>query len=101
MYGSFEQLVAAEAFITNYLSIRTVLIQMVNDLDEINFSELPSKNDLDAISLIDTSSHLTGSITMPSSVVNTSGLVGTLNQSPLLQNNTCYSQISKIALLLR
>ena len=91
MYGSFEQLVAAEAFITNYLSIRTVLIQMVNDLDEISFSELPSKNDLDAISLIDTSSHLTGSITMPSSVVNTSGLVGTLNQSPLLQNNQSYS----------
>jgi hypothetical protein len=91
MYGSFEQLVAAEAFITNYLSIRTVLIQMVNDLDEISFSELPSKNDLDAISLIDTSSHLTGSITMPSSMVNTSGLVGTLNQSPLLQNNQSYS----------
>lgn len=90
-YTSMEDYLANEAAIVSYLDIKTIISELLSNKPSMQFTELPSKNDLNAISLIKTENGLTGELSMIDGVIYSSSLQATLRQSPLLQNNQSYS----------
>jgi len=90
-YTSYEDYQLSEAAMVNYLDIESLLLSMLAEKPSMSFSELPSKNDLNAISLISTNNSLTGQLRMTEEGLITTALTGTLRRSPLLQNNQSYS----------
>ena len=92
-YSDFENVMDTYAFLTEYLNIRFDLMDMVNNFSEIEMHNMPSKDDLSRISLIDTSSMLQGTITYENEQIKTDNLTGILRRSPLLQHNQNYTLI--------
>ena len=90
-YVSYQSYVDTHAFITSYLSIRDTLIGMQSTFAVINQTEMPSKDDLNKITLIDTASNLSGSLQAVEQSISTSGLTATLKRSPLLQQGKSYT----------
>jgi len=90
-YTSFEDYQKSEAAMVCYLNIESLLVSMLATKPSMPFNQLPSKNDLNAISLINTQNSLTGQLRLTEEGIVTSGLQGTLRRSPLLQNNQQYS----------
>ena len=90
-YASYQSYVDTHAFITSYLSIRETLLGMQTTFSVIDQSEMPSKDDLNKITLIDTASNLSGSLQAVEQSISTSGLTATLKRSPLLQQGKSYA----------
>ncbi len=90
-YEDFKTLMDTEAFIKSYLDIRAEIVAMEKAYSEISIYQMPSKNDLNKITLIDTASNVSGSLKMENSKIVTNDLKATLNKSPLLQTNASYS----------
>ncbi len=90
-YTSYSDYQNLEDALLTYLDIESEFINALSDKPTMTFYELPSKNDLNAISLISTDNSLTGLLTITGETISTTGLEGTLRRSPLLQNNAYYS----------
>lgn len=90
-YTSYEHVIAVEEYIKNHLNTRSLLTQMETEYNTMSFYDLPSKSDLNSITLIDTASNVTGELSVVNSKLDTSQITATLNRSPLLQNNASYS----------
>ncbi|HAX03821.1 MAG: hypothetical protein A2Y45_08120 [Tenericutes bacterium GWC2_34_14] len=90
-YASYQSYVDTHAFITSYLSIRETLLGMQSTFSVIDQTEMPSKDDLNKITLIDTASNLSGSLQADGQQMLTSGITATLKRSPLLQQGKSYA----------
>lgn len=90
-YSSYEAYLETHQFITAYLSIRETLVGMQSAFSVINQSEMPSKEDLNKITLIDTAKNISGSLSAVEKEISTEGITATLKRSPLLQQGKSYT----------
>lgn len=90
-YLSYENYTATRSFITSYIQVRNELLGMQEEFDVIDQFDLPSKDDLNKVTLINTGLNTSGTLSATEKEISTSGITATLKRSPLLQSGESYS----------
>ncbi|MBU0996462.1 MAG: InlB B-repeat-containing protein [Firmicutes bacterium] len=90
-YRSSDQHTQTLGFIYEYLNIREGFLQMLEDIDTINYADMPPMEDITSVNLLDASEYITGELSFTNNQIDSTGLDVTIPQSTLLRTQNEYT----------